>query len=137
MIRDFQAAFRVSNIRKALILLWSAVLTVAAWVGFEGVMLGAIWASILLSAAWAWCEPMPVVHLHVDSDYQAWLLLREDEAVLYEAQLLSGSLIHPYLCCLKWRLPEKIVWQWVWLDSADSESLRRLRVWAKFGVAQK
>lgn len=133
MIRDFQAAFRVSNIRKALILLWSAVLTVAAWVGFEGVMLGAIWASILLSAAWAWCEPMPVVHLHVDSDYQAWLLLREDEAVLYEAQLLSGSLIHRWGCFLRWRCEGKVFWQMILPDMLDKETFRRLRVWAVFG----
>lgn len=131
----FRVHFRPSLLRRACLLAFAGALLLCVFAYFSGSLKIVLALATIVASAYAWREPAPrITALNVDTQGHAQVMLNQ---VGYEAQLLSGSLIHPYLCCLKWRLPEQIVWQWVWYDSADRESLRRLRVWAKFGLAQK
>lgn len=135
MIRDFQAAFRVSKMRKALILCMFIVGVCGVMGYFGGMMRWLLLAAMILTTAWAWREPHQVHHLMVDEFYQAWLLLA-DEEVLHEATLLSGSLIHRWGCFLKWRCDGRVFWQVVLPDMLDGDVFRRLRVWTMFGQKQ-
>lgn len=136
MINDFQAAFRISKIRKALIICWFTLSIISVWVYFWGATRWGLLAALTLAAAWAWREPHTIRHLMVDDDYQAWLLPSHQPDELIEAELLSGSLIHRWGCFLKWRCDNRVIWQLVLPDMLDADTFRRLRVWATFGQKQ-
>ena len=70
--------------------------------------------------------------LRIDDEFQAWILLN-NQSDWHQAQLLSGSLIHRWGCFLQWQVDERVMWQVVLPDMLDSETFRRLRVWAMFG----
>lgn len=135
MLRDFQAAFRPSRWRRIfLLILFFCTLFCIVWY-FSGTPFWLLCTLLCATSAWAWRDPNPVRHLQVDADFQAWLLLNDDEH-LYAATLLSGSLIHRWGCCLRWQCAERIFWQWVLPDMLDADAFRRLRVWAAFGQKQ-
>lgn len=150
MLNDFQAAFRVSKMRKALIFLLFVLMVVCVWTYFLGVSRWCLLAASGAAAAWAWREPCAVRHLWVDEFYQAWLLLGDETNCLtknkkisehqsdnfIQAELLAGSLIHRWGCFLKWRCDGRVFWQVVLPDMLDGDTFRRLRVWAVFGRKQ-
>ena len=71
-----------------------------------------------------------VREIRIDTRGRASLLLRGE---VQEAELLDDSLIHPYVCFLKWRTGGKTFRQCLPADAADSEAYRRLSVWARYG----
>lgn len=131
----FRIHFRPSKLRRICLILFASALLLCILAYFSGSLKIGLILATLATTAYAWHEPVPrIIALNVDTQGRAQLMFSQ---IAYDAQLLSGSLIHPYLCCLKWQLPEKIIYQWIWLDSTDSEGLRRLCVWAKFGLTKK
>lgn len=132
MIGDFQAAFRVSRIRRVGIVVWLILL---CWGLSEALLDEMRWLAMglaVMMAIWAWRESHPIIHLSIDADYQAWLIFHHQEMV-YEAELLSGSLIYRWVCLLRWRCDGKVYWHMILPDMLDKETFRRLRVWAVFG----
>lgn len=51
----------------------------------------------------------------------------------FAAVLLSGSLVTRWAVFLKWDIGGRIGWQMILPDMTDTESYRRLRVWARWG----
>lgn len=126
----FQVDFRPSRLRRVIIIILASCLLISVLMYFSGSLKLILLLLTMLTCAWAWREPQPIVQkLLIDSNAKAHLTINN---TIYDAKLLSGSLIHPYLCCIKWQLPEHIIWQWILPDSTDKNNLRRLRVWAKF-----
>lgn len=127
----FIAHFKSSKLRRILLILLASALMYTLIMYFSGSLKILLLLATLLSSIWAWREPKPPIeYLEINTQGHATLKFNDQT---HQAQLLSGSLITPYACCLKWQIAEKIVHHWVFLDSTDSESFRRLRVWAKFG----
>lgn len=134
MMPPFVIHFRPSYWRHRVIVVFTLVLLGNIVFYFSGSLQWILLVVACLAACWAWREPVPYVQtVSVNNKGHATLYI---DGMAYEAQLLSGSLIHHFVCCIKWQLPEKIIWQWVFPDATDSESLRRLRVWAWFGQPQ-
>lgn len=150
MLNDFQAAFRVSKMRRALIFLLFVLTVACVWTYFSGIRCVFLLAASGAAAVWAWREPCAVRHLRVDAFYQAWLLFGDETSWftkkkkisenqsdnLIQAELLAGSLIHRWGCFLKWRCDGRVFWQVVLPDMLDADTFRRLRVWAEFGQKQ-
>lgn len=130
---DFQAAFRASRLWKGVLLLWLGLVWLGLWWAMSGVMLAVAMLMALAIGVWNWQEYPIIKHLHIDEAHQAWLMLHHDEHNWHAAQLLSGSLIHRWGCFLRWRCGQGVYWQMVLPDMLDTESYRRLRVWALFG----
>lgn len=130
----FFIEFHCSPIRRALVVCFTGVLLLVVLLYFSGCLKIVLLLCWLCTAVYAWHEPLEVVGLSVNAQGDAQLRCGSEDR---EAQLLPDSLIHPYLCCLKWRLAcGRVLWQWVWYDSAGREDLRRLRIWAKFGLPE-
>lgn len=132
MLNDFQAAFRASKIQKALILCLFLISSWSVWAYFFGTTRWCLLTGVLAAVAWSWREPNTVQYLRIDDEFQAWILLN-NQSDWHQAQLLSGSLIHRWGCFLQWQVDERVMWQVVLPDMLDSETFRRLRVWAMFG----
>lgn len=126
----FAVDFRLSKQRRVIaVLLAIAVLTVIN-LSFSGSLKIGLNLAAMGAAYYAWHDDLLITRLVVDAKSQAFITLYE---TTYEAKLLSGSLITPYVCWFKWQLPEKVLWQCVWQDSLPKDDFRRLRVWARFG----
>ena len=135
-MQPFQVAFRPSRLQRVLQLaawVWLAViwlLYVAGWLRLLGLALTA-------SAAWyALRRPLPIGSLTVGSGGEAVLFLQPQQIAV--AAILRGGMVLPWLQLLHWQTDGgRQIYQAVWPDSADTEELRRLRVWARWGQARK
>lgn len=113
----------------------AAVFVCLGWFRGIGLFLGMI--LLMASAYWAWQQQnllakTAIAALEVDEQgYAAVRLVHERNWV--DTELLAGSLIHPYVCFLAWRIHERTVWQCVLPDMTDADAYRRLLVWARFG----
>ena len=125
--------FRVSKQRRIIAISFALCLMAVIQLSFSGSLNIIFSIATILATYWAWQEPMPIKSLAINTKAQAFLTFSH---ATYEAHLLSGSVITPYVCWLKWQLPEKILWQCVWQDSLTANDFRRLRVWASFGKHQ-
>lgn len=128
----FRAHFRVSKERRLIVLILGLICVLTIVFSFSG-SLKIVWCfAALLALCYAWREPIIIQTLLVDTQARASLIIHQET---HSAQLLSGSLITPYLCILKWQVGEKVIWQSIWRDSVSPDEFRRVRVWAKFSRA--
>ena len=125
----FRAHFRESKERRLILLILALGFLLTVWCVFSG-SLKIVWSlATFFSLCYAWREPILIQTLLVNHQAKPSLIIHQET---YAAQLLSGSLITPYLCIFKWQVGEKVIWQSIWRDSLSPDEFRRVRVWAKF-----
>ena len=135
-MQPFQVAFRPSWLQRVLQLaawVWLAVIWLLYFAGWPR-LLGLAFTAF---AAWyALRRPLPIVSLTVGSGGEAVLFLQPQQIAV--AATLRGGMVLPWLQLLHWQTDGgRQIYQAVWPDSADTEELRRLRVWARWGQARK
>ena len=134
-MRPFAADLHPSRARRVLAVLFALALAGAEYAYFSGSLKVLLLATTAVCAVYAWREPPDRIwRIETDADGFAAVFIGSRA---YEAELLAGSLIARSVCFLHWRIMGKTRWHCVPFDAADSESLRRLRVWARFGQPDK
>lgn len=133
-MQAFTVRIRPSRLWPAAVVLAHAASFALCAACFDGVLRIAGLAALALSLAHGLRTASPnrqaVREIRIDTRGRASLLLRGE---VQEAELLDDSLIHPYVCFLKWRAGGKTFRQCLPADAADSEAYRRLSVWARYG----
>ncbi|MDO4434189.1 MAG: hypothetical protein Q4B82_06385 [Alysiella sp.] len=130
----FAVDFVPSKLRRWLVLVLFIWLSVCVLLYVSG-SLKVLWLLAgSASALYAWREPHHrVTRLEIDPQQRATVYYHNQK---YLAHLRSGSLIAPHIACLHWQLCDAydentiLIYQWIFPDSTDVASQRRLRVWA-------
>ncbi|WP_342345086.1 protein YgfX [Uruburuella testudinis] len=137
MQQAFQTALRPSRAGCIIVVLLHAAAVWLCLTAFYGLMR---WAGLLLlviSLVWAWRvqtmqQAGAVFKIAVNREGRAVVFVGDSQTA-FAARLAAGSLIARRALFLKWDLGDRIIRHCVLPDMTDSESYRRLAVWAKWG----